>query len=837
MTFELYRPLSFNISSPRDTLEESWNERGNIMQSLYLIFQDFAKDNPPLEIKESAFNTIDKDNDRFWKRPNWRKYFRFKEVPEDFTSINFAPLSARVKKLKRDQVDIDQKPFPSSKDLFNCTYRDPGGAVKHFASYLEGCADEFHENSDGVSSPFVALVQSSFYGKSRLALEVARSQVRTVYTCLRDANSTEYPVRTEGAFTHLFTGLNDLDSGEDFSTILADRMKRLISSALTNLNDPREVNGTIHNPLQGLGTEDATKFPSELISDKLWNDHLLKPWTQEDQFPANNTGTRTSGLVALVIDEARYTLKAKSPDGVSLFRYIRNAARIVGLSLPEHLRFVVALLDTSPRIFQIMPSTESGSVSVSLDADRRAHFSPYIYSQSFDVNFEPELSTKSTNLKKLITSKKWLSAGRPIMKWASQEDSMLVNKLQGGRTAETMESVDQVAVMLARVGARIHLHHPLALELVERNMATLLDANDAGDQFLTRFASEPVLARAAGKIWDKEGLLESALLPALHKAMMSEAFKRNRDGEEVAQIVILLAFDAACKEVGKEGGEAVPLRLVIKQLLPLGVADEDIILDNCIPPHLRDAKIACCQFMNLRVKLTLEAIVYLAERHTGGVLKEGDPGPALILPVLFDEIAAVIVQVKACPRMLDAEYPNSAGAYLRPKHAFEKSVYLSPDISQSGLESNCVRIYMQLGAKSPRKYVICHQVEQDALGKPYPLQMFGLMSRCIKPGVKECLEYLLIDHRTVKGLLELKRMQAISWERRTGLTSNDPQARRPFICFIDEDEDDFYADLSVVQLRAALREIGLKSTGGKKADLIQRLEDDDINQVQVTSSH
>ena len=800
-----------------------------------VIFQEFEKNNQPIKIRERAFDEISEDLDSFLKDVNnhgsYCFHYYFYDIPDGFKRSEFNNLTASVKVLMQDKIGtVNLMPGLQIKELFNSKYQDPKGAVKEFASFLINCCDTFYKDFNEFSSPYISVVQSSLYGKTRLVREVARTYFRTVYVCLRDKNSTGYPERTEGAFTHLFAGLNDLESGDDFSFILADRFKRLISSALINLDDPRNAGGSNHKDDGDDNMDvDETKFQSELIPDKLWNAQILEPWTKEDKFPGNMTSAVDTGMVFLAIDEARYTLTAKSPSGISLFRYIRNAARIAALSLPNHIHFMVAFLDTTSRIQNFSPSSDRDCVDIKFDAENagRVLFRPYILILSYDVFFESELSPKSKNLENLINSTKWLDAGRPIMKLAKPEDSTLVLKLQGGYQVP-VETVDKVAIMLARVGAQVLPTHSFSSELVAGNMATLLDTNTAGDRCVTRFVSEPALARAAAKIWARTKMLEGTLLPALHNTMISGAFNKGRDGEVVAQIVLLLAFDAVCLELKKEYGDVVPLRLVIQQLLPLDLADEDRVLDNCIPAHLRDAKIACCQFINLSAKLDLRTIVELAEKHAGGVLKANHVGLDLFLPILFNQIAAVVVQVKAVDKMFDSFYPSSAGAHLRPSHAFQDSESLTRDLSLQELDSNCVRIYMQLGAKKPNKSIICGQVKKDLVGKPYPLQLFGLTSRCIKPSVRECLEGILIDHITWEGFQEIDKIAVAKSVKPTGPTADDPKKRRTIISFTnDVNLDDAYWDLTVGQLRAILKERKLKSSGRNKMNLVQRLQEAD----------
>ena len=68
-------------------------------------------------------------------------------------------------------------------------------------------------------------------------------------------------------------------------------------------------------------------------------------------------------------------------------------------------------------------------------------------------------------------------------------------------------------------------------------------------------------------------------------------------------------------------------------------------MNECIPAPLRDAKIACCQFINLMQKPRPEIFLQLAERHVGAALKEGQRGADLLVPIMYPE-ALLMVQVK-----------------------------------------------------------------------------------------------------------------------------------------------------------------------------------------------
>eukprot|EP01042_Synura_sphagnicola_P036761 gene36761-biopygen25784 len=174
-------------------------------------------------------------------------------------------------------------------------------------------------------------------------------------------------------------------------------------------------------------------------------------------------------------------------------------------------------------------------------------------------------------------------------------------------------------------------------------------------------------------------------IPALHEGIVSGAFNKGRDGELVAQVILLLAFDK------------------------------------------------------------------FAERHAGGVLHSRQLGLDLFLPVIHREPAAIVFQVKACEALHDSSYPNSAGRLLRPSVAFAGGP-LDGELDLTHLDANTVRIYMQLGAVEPKERYVCKQVKGDT-GKEttplsFPLQIFGVSSRCLSSSVRASLAAILADKVT-----------------------------------------------------------------------------------------
>eukprot|EP01042_Synura_sphagnicola_P036674 gene36674-biopygen17703 len=198
----------------------------------------------------------------------------------------------------------------------------------------------------------------------------------------------------------------------------------------------------------------------------------------------------------------------------------------------------------------------------------------------------------------------------------------------------------------------------------------------------------------------------------------------------------------------------------------------------------------------------------MAERHVGGVLYEGQLGLDLFLPVIHSELAAMVVQVKACEAMHDTSYPDSAGRLLRPSVAF-KDGPLDSELDLNHLDANTVRIYMQLGVEDPNSAYVCEQVKGDrgkeATPLSFPLQIYGLISRCLSSSVRASLAAILKDKANWETFI---MRQSILEEGKTGDRVLRPESRnleykRACWDFVIKREASLW-DLTVVELRKQL---------------------------------
>ena len=73
---------------------------------------------------------------------------------------------------------------------------------------------------------------------------------------------------------------------------------------------------------------------------------------------------------------------------------------------------------------------------------------------------------------------------------------------------------------------------------------------------------------------------------------------------------------------------------------------------------------------------------------------------------------------------------------MQPKVAFAKD-NLNPEEAMT-FQENCVREFVQIGGKTARAVI-----ESDLSSLAPTLQIFGLGSRCLSPGVRKCLQVLV----------------------------------------------------------------------------------------------
>lgn len=503
----------------------------------------------------------------------------------------------------------------SLQESFSAEFKDSSNMVQSAKEYAERCLFYYKNHLHDFISPYVALIQSSGTGKSRLTREMART-CRTLYVCMRK-RSTGYPERSELAIDALFSRLNVM-SESDAENELARRLGWFESNAIRVL---KKSEGCLD-----------PRFESERLANEVWK--IPKSVVVPDQLVANDS------LVLLVIDEAKELLDegedtvSKSSNRISTFRLLRRALAKHHFQSKSSKLFMI-LLDTMSKIQNFAPSsTEVSSRKMNDEPGSRLLFAPIILHGFHDSQFsEPSPGTENT-FDSFWDSDEYLKAGRPLLNFHSVSEKsdvdFLLRKLKGGGTTPSRQGL--LSLTLCRLAVSINHFHACASELVAENMATMLATDLDRESMLVTYLAEPKLAIAAAGYWENDEFVKS-LLPSLQEAMVTCAVSAGARGEIVAQIVLLLAFDKACQEEKKHAGSSVDLRKVIIQLLPVD-SEVEKILKDAIPESLCEAKIACAQFIKLGEKCGPDTIVRLAARHCGASFRDYQRGCDLFVPIM-----------------------------------------------------------------------------------------------------------------------------------------------------------------------------------------------------------
>jgi len=196
------------------------------------------------------------------------------------------------------------------------------------------------------------------------------------------------------------------------------------------------------------------------------------------------------------------------------------------------------------------------------------------------------------------------------------------------------------------------------------------------------------------------------------------------------------------------------------------------------------------------------------------------------LPVVHSELSAMVVQVKACEAPHDSAYPKSAGKFLRPSVAFADGP-LACELDLKHLDANSVRIYMQLGVVQPKHSYVCKLVKFDEGDETtplsFPLQIYGISSRCLNSSIRASLAAILADGATWETFISRQSRLERDNTHRHGPVSREVEQKRASWPFLIKPEDSVW-DSTLVELRRRLSDRKLSPTG-RKRDLALRLKE------------
>ena len=304
------------------------------------------------------------------------------------------------------------------------------------------------ESPGSIFAPFLVIVQSSGYGKTRTVLELAKSR-RVVYLLCNDIHGGW----KRSAVVSEFVGRITQEKGEDDKNEVARTFLRAVVKTAQRYTAPLELY--------------QAQFNMNGTFSTFYND-LQKTYTTK----GTASETSASGRLIVVFDESN-TLTGEDDGQKSAYRCIRAMLR--------DLNLIGIFLDTIGSMSTFMPENANSDRSTGI-----GNYSLLV----FEIDTFDEFGEFG-----------WCFMGRPLwrMNWEYRHgksyrklEEFAVHKL---RRQDRIGTDGLMALFLCRFG--LIPSKALAQRLVASHMATLIGVSTNRSQLLTTYKSEPILAEAS----------------------------------------------------------------------------------------------------------------------------------------------------------------------------------------------------------------------------------------------------------------------------------------------------------------------------------------------------
>ncbi|RLN71644.1 hypothetical protein BBJ28_00019304, partial [Nothophytophthora sp. Chile5] len=342
-----------------------------------------------------------------------------------------------------------------------------GDAANELTVYLQRCWLDYRRHYTKYKSPYMAIVQSSGFGKSRLLRQLAEEtskhaevlaqprhdecDMRVLYICTRNLkSSTGYPVATVKLRKWLF--------GSEPST---DTISQHLLAAYQYAQENWATVGD--EWLELFTKEEADKSVQEMLEKTAVG--LPSKSGEPAKKAAQGTSQAPERVLILAVDEARALLEMEH-EGINYFRLLRRAL----VRANQHIRssqfsggIFAVLMDTNSKVSGFTPPPSLDPSSRKQGRTESALFPPFVLTHTMDVYWHHRVEEKTDDIlayKSLLTrgneNKAWnalMSMGRPM--WASTFQASMVKLDESGKVAASVSSVStQPALSMANYDGR-----------------------------------------------------------------------------------------------------------------------------------------------------------------------------------------------------------------------------------------------------------------------------------------------------------------------------------------------------------------------------------------------
>ena len=462
-----------------------------------------------------------------------------------------------------------------------------------------------------IVAPYLCLLQSSGYGKTRTLFELAKknlSSYKVIVWNLKDADSYTNFILLKMVHIGVIKGV------ENAKQAMIDFLNQWRALA----SDP-----SYHNPEQLEHSFKTSAFPRHLEQ-------------QLDNIPQVAPSKELEYL--LIIDEAN------ALDRVSYSNFKSTSAL-------QLLRKVLSNIDADLGIVCIVADTNSSisnfASKLSKDSADHIRLAPVFYRPIF---FLPTVDIlASAPAFPFLSYPSLLQFGRPL--WFSEYYTnrkpptvfmlnFAIRKL--GFRMYVAKKLHLLSLLFVRVV--LHIQSSIAYEMVAHNMATCKWISEDRATCLISHNSEPILAEAAAWYLGKR-YLDSALT-VLRAALMKADVSLDDLEELITQILLLQAFDSCVKVERPDFLEnlldnSVSVRQFLAKLAPIELPTDDPMLSD-------DVFVYFSHFTEIDFVPNKETLSKSIARGSALKLKVDETNVDLVIPVFKDRVifGVLLVQVK-----------------------------------------------------------------------------------------------------------------------------------------------------------------------------------------------
>ncbi|KAL1918051.1 uncharacterized protein VTP21DRAFT_3317 [Calcarisporiella thermophila] len=443
-----------------------------------------------------------------------------------------------------DSACLDSEIVLQVEEAFTTQYKDPHDVLKHFKDYLSWCHWERKNQTFLEVAPFIPIVQSSGYGKTRMIAELAR-EIHVLYICNRAPDSTGFPLASPKV-EYIFRLLSLPSDGNSFSQIQPFAMMMIV--AVQEIK-ARGLSPDVFWNMQIYERSVCTEFWEKIIARyKGYKDmeSELKPILSDEEYliklfekPHNDheiTLLCCFDEAHMLIDESK---NLESRDRNRMFRLWRRAIRSIKWS-----GFFSVCLSTNGKIGNFFPMIEN---DISARQVRFTQFQPFIDVATTDV-LVPDTFPECPTPLQLV------KLGRPLFGVLVKDENYILDvvRLASAKLDRTNGQTKEGALarLACLAAVKISPRAALAEEMVADHMATALGISPDRSKVYITYASEPVLAAAALSIYPDERRW-SKDVHWLAESLSQGIADSGECGEVAARIALLRAMQKVCQAKNK----------------------------------------------------------------------------------------------------------------------------------------------------------------------------------------------------------------------------------------------------------------------------------------------